>query len=93
MVINLSPCIPVCYTDERSCYSTLLLHVPWDKEEDIVLPFDNAVAKLEDLTSRDEVPAYLIALQRQKAESEKILANQGKHEVTVANYNYLVNLL
>lgn len=77
VVLNLSPSIPVCYTDERSCYATLLLHVPWENEETIYAPFQNAVDKLADLTSKDEVPAYLVSLQRQKEESESLLANQG----------------
>ena len=78
IVLNLSPSIPVNAKEEFSCYATLLLHVPWDIEANIEAPFDNAVEKLQHAVMHDLIPSYLHELQSQKAESERILRNQGQ---------------
>ena len=77
-VLNLSPFIPVDQNSERSCYSTLLLHVPWEKESCIVPPSQTAVSTLQKLVDSNDIPPYLVELQAQRQSSETALRNNGR---------------
>ena len=60
-VVNLCPYIPVNDSDERSCFSTLLVHIPWPVggEDDILRGYESAVECLYDLKLNDEIPVYV----------------------------------
>ena len=60
-VVNLCPYIPVNDIDERSCYSTLLVHIPWPcgGEANILRGFNNAVECSYDLKLRENIPVYV----------------------------------
>ena len=60
-VVNLCPYVPVNDSDERSCYSTLLVHIPWPcgGEANILRGYDNAVECLYDLNLSDNIPEYV----------------------------------
>ena len=60
-VVNLCPYVPVNDSDERSCYSTLLVHIPWpsDGEEELLRGYDCAVEYLYDLKRNGDIPSYV----------------------------------
>ena len=60
-VVNLCPYIPVNDIDERLCYSTLLVHIPWPcgGEANILRWFNNAVECLYDLKLKENIPVYV----------------------------------
>ena len=60
-VINLCPYVPVNDSDERSCYSTLLVHIPWPSggEEELLRGCDCAVECLYDLKRNGDIPSYV----------------------------------
>jgi hypothetical protein len=60
-VVNLCPYVPVNDSDERSCYSTLLVHIPWPcgGEEEILRDYDSAVECLYDLKLSRDIPDYV----------------------------------
>ena len=60
-VVNLCPYVPLNSKDERSCYCTLLIHIPWPigGEEDILRGYNSAVQCLMILQSNDEIPSYV----------------------------------
>ena len=60
-VVNLCPYVPVNDSDERSCYSTLLVHIPWPwgGEEEILRGYESAVECLYNLKLSDDIPPYV----------------------------------
>ena len=60
-VVNLCPYVPVNDSDERPCYSTLLIHIPWPwgGEEEILRGYESAVECLYNLKLSDDIPQYV----------------------------------
>jgi PIF1-like helicase len=60
-IINQCPYVPLNDSDERSCYSTLLLHTIWPIEGEINMlhGLDTAVDCLRRLKSHNEIPHYV----------------------------------
>jgi hypothetical protein len=60
-IINQCPYVPLNDSDERSCYSTLLLHTIWpiEGEANILHSFQNAVECLRRLKQQNEIPQYV----------------------------------
>ena len=60
-VVNLCPYVPVNDSDERSCYSTLLVHIPWPcvGEDEILRGYESAVECLYDLKLSGNIPEYV----------------------------------
>ena len=81
-VINLCPHIPVNDTDERSCYSTLLVHTPWpiEGEQSILRGFSSAIECLRALGLRNEIPEYVMYNLKLSHNSELIRNNVGVKE-------------
>ena len=81
-VINLCPHIPVNDNDERSCYSTLLLHTPWpiEGEQSILRSFSSAIECLRALEIRNEIPEYVQYTLQLSHNSELIRDNVGVKE-------------
>lgn len=77
VVLNMSPSIPVDASCQRSAYSTLLLHIPWLVEADIVNPFDDPVAKLNDLEHKQMIPKHVNVHRNRRQASETLIANVG----------------
>jgi hypothetical protein len=78
-VVNLCPFVPLSYTDERSCYSTILVHTPWpiEGEESILGDCTSAVERLKILTESNLIPAYVKPALEMIQESRRISENQG----------------
>jgi len=81
-VVMLSPYIPINSNDERSCYCTLLLHVPWpsysNEENDRLFPEDKtAVSHLASLVSQKTLPPFVEKIMERIQRSETILQNIG----------------
>ena len=59
-VVNLCPYVPLNDMDERSCYFTLLIHIPWPIEGDdfISRGYKSAVDCLSILKSEEKIPGY-----------------------------------
>lgn len=78
-VVNLCPFVPLSHTDERSCYSTLLVHTPWPLEGECELLGESisAVAKLALMTSTQGLPPYVLPALAMIQESKRIRDNQG----------------
>ncbi len=82
-VLRSSPHIPVNCQEERSCYSILLLHVPWPDtrgfdESDILGEHSTAVARLQYLMEKKLLPAYVLPTLANQIRSETIFSNQGQ---------------
>ena len=60
-VLNLCPYVPLNDKDERSCYSTLLIHIPWPLggEEDILRGYNSAVQCLMLMQKHEKIPDYV----------------------------------
>ena len=60
-VVNLCPYVPLNDMDERSCYSTLLIHIPWpiEGEDNILRGYKSAVDCLSVLKSDEKIPRYV----------------------------------
>lgn len=60
-VVNLCPYVPVNDSDERSCYSTILVHIPWpsEGEDHILRGYASAVECLHHLKTSNYVPGYV----------------------------------
>jgi 23S rRNA pseudoU1915 N3-methylase RlmH len=60
-IINQCPYVPLNDSDERSCYSTLLLHTIWptEGEANILHSCQNAVECLRRLKQQNEIPQYV----------------------------------
>ena len=78
-VIGLCPYIPVDDADDRSAYSTLLLHVPWPAagESAILVGHDNVQEALEAAKTDDRVPQYAICSIDARRHSDDMFRNQG----------------
>jgi len=86
-IINLSPKIPVDYADERSLYSTLILHCPYPKggEENIVQVGNSIMETYNIMKLKNLIPKYVYILHKKVQASEIILQN------TVELTNIFVN--
>lgn len=82
-VVNLCPHVPIDGTDERSCYSTLLIHIPWpiEGESNILLGFSSSVECLQDLQINNKIPEYVKGTLDQYKRSDIIRGTMG----TVSN--------
>jgi hypothetical protein len=60
-IVNMSPFVPIDLGNERSCYTILLMHVPWPEGgEDFIVPADStAVQMLIDIRKNGLAPKYL----------------------------------
>ena len=60
-VVNLCPYVPLNDMDERSCYSTLLIHITWpiEGEDNILRGYKSAVDCLSVLKSDEKIPRYV----------------------------------
>ena len=82
VIINQCPYIPLNETDERSCYSTLLLHTIWPIEGEINLlrGLESAVICLQQLKNSNEIPKYVKNAVESNHNSHVIRSNNGtKH--------------
>jgi ATP-dependent DNA helicase PIF1 len=84
-VVNLCPHIPVNDSDERSCYSTLLVHIPWPSggEKDILGGFKTAVECLNNLKITNQIPQYVANTLELLHQSYLIRENVGTPENTI----------
>ena len=91
VVVNMSPSVPIDNENERSAYATLLMHVPWEIEEDIIKPELTAVIKLRSLLNSNFVSPYVRKNQERTARSQSILNNQGtKGKSTIGDNDDIV---
>lgn len=62
VVVNLTPHIPLDYTEERSCYAVLLLHYPWPLagEADLLHPYSTAVDALQYVVGQNLFSDYVL---------------------------------
>jgi len=82
-IVHLSPYIPIDTSDEKSCYSTLLLYLPWpanaNESNDTLFPEStNAVNHFNHLQSQSLFPLYLSSMLTRIHHSEQMLANMGQ---------------
>lgn len=60
-IVNLSPHIAIDAFEEKSCYSTILLHYPWplEGEQYILAPYSSAVQAYHAMMENDLLPSYV----------------------------------
>ena len=94
-VVNLCPYVPVNDGDERSCYSTLLVHIPWPwgGEEEILRGYESAVECLYNLKLSDDIPQCVNDTLELLHNSNVIRDNVGVNinEVDEESDNFLYN--
>ena len=85
-VVNMCPYIATNLTDATSCYSTLLLHVPWPREgEDFIIKDPSqAVSVLENLRKKDDgLPEYVRPFLERLEKSERLFSttnHENRHD-------------
>lgn len=60
-IVNVCPYVPLNSEDEKSCYSTLLIHTPWPMEGEkcLLIHCDSAIQRLKQLINEGELPLYV----------------------------------
>lgn len=78
-VVNLCPHVPINDSDERSCYSSLLIHIPWPIEGEINLlqGYDTAVECYFNLKRDSRIPEYVKCTIEGYHKSDTIRDNLG----------------
>ena len=59
VVINFSPHIPYDPTNERSCFSILLMHYPWPNDGEMAILVGDCISRVKLLVSNDLFPQYI----------------------------------
>jgi len=79
IVLNLTPFVPVDGRNERSCFSSLLLHVPWPRKGEKCLLHDcsTAVERFASLAEHNQLPQHLALTNERQLHAQEIYANQG----------------
>jgi DNA replication protein DnaC len=81
-VINQCPYVPLNDSDERSCYSTLLLHTIWpiEGEINVLHGSETAVECLRRLKVQNEIPQYVKSAVESIQNSHVLRSNTGSRE-------------
>lgn len=60
-IVNVCPYVPLCSEDEKSCYSTLLMHTPWpvEGEKCLLADCDSSIQRLKELIDAGGLPTYV----------------------------------
>ena len=99
MVINVCPFIPINNDDERSAYSTLLIHTPWPEGgEDSLLDTEaSAVTQLRTIIDSDCIPQYVFPMLKQQktstnfSENQNQLADDSVQDAELEEHEYISN--
>jgi hypothetical protein len=88
-VVNLCPFVPLSYNDERSCYSTLLVHSVWPMqgEDGLLCQSKTAVDRLRMIIETNQLPSYVIPSMEKVQKSKDITNNQGLSTGTSHDYS------
>jgi PIF1-like helicase len=78
-VVNLCPHVPINESDERSCYASLLIHIPWpiEGERYILQGYATAVECFSKLKRDDQIPEYVKSTIEGYQKSHIIRNNMG----------------
>ena len=95
-IVSLSPFIPIDSSDERSCYSTLLLYVPWPEDGDetqdrLYSEHDSSITRLAYLQSNNLLPPYVEKILTRIRHSENMLAKSGRPTIHKTTDTYSDN--
>lgn len=83
-ILNMSPSIPVDEANERSAYAILLLHIPWNDETKLLLPYNTAVEKLRSIIDENKLPSHVSTHTARRKFSENLTLNQGAPQYNTA---------
>mmetsp|Transcript_16691 Transcript_16691/g.28000 ORF Transcript_16691/g.28000 Transcript_16691/m.28000 type:complete len:952 (-) Transcript_16691:144-2999(-) len=88
-VINLSPAPAYDPADERSCYATLLMHLPWPPggESNLLGTFDSSIPALDYHLKHNNFPTYVMPALQRIADSETFLRTVPQPTHGLANEN------
>jgi len=90
-IINLSPKIPIDYSDNRSLYSTLILHCPYPKggEDNFIKDNQSILETYNIIKTNNLIPKYVYKLHKKVQDSEIILSNNvDLSNVFINNLDY-----
>jgi hypothetical protein len=82
-IINLCPKIPIDYNNERSVYSTLILHCPYPLggEKNLIIKNKSIIETYEIYEKNKLIPKYVEKLHKKIKESESLFSNLNEDNI------------